>query len=99
MLMLTETVAASEQRTGSQRTRSQRTGSRPTDRRRKAARHAPTRATVNVKAIFGLKLKRLREGRHLTLAEVSQRTGVSTSYLAEIEAGKKFPKPERILQI
>jgi XRE family transcriptional regulator, fatty acid utilization regulator len=54
---------------------------------------------VNVKAIFGLKLKRLRESRHLTLAELSQRTGVSTSYLAEIEAGKKFPKPERIFQI
>jgi transcriptional regulator with XRE-family HTH domain len=54
---------------------------------------------VNVKAIFGLKLKRLRETRHLTLAELSQRTGVSTSYLAEIEAGKKFPKPERIFQI
>ncbi len=54
---------------------------------------------MNVKAIFGLKLKRLREGRHFTLAELSQRTGVSTSYLAEIEAGKKFPKPERILQI
>jgi transcriptional regulator with XRE-family HTH domain len=44
-------------------------------------------------------LKRLRETRHLTLAELSQRTGVSTSYLAEIEAGKKFPKPERIFQI
>jgi transcriptional regulator with XRE-family HTH domain len=54
---------------------------------------------VNVKAIFGLKLKRLRDTRHLTLAELSQRTGVSTSYLAEIEAGKKFPKPERIMQI
>jgi XRE family transcriptional regulator, fatty acid utilization regulator len=54
---------------------------------------------VNVKAIFGLKLKRLRETRHLTLAELSARTGVSTSYLAEIEAGKKFPKPERIFQI
>jgi transcriptional regulator with XRE-family HTH domain len=88
------TVAASEQRRiGWQRKIPQRVG------RRRAARHALTRATVNVKAIFGLKLKRLREQRHLTLAELSQRTGVSTSYLAEIEAGKKFPKPDRIFQI
>jgi transcriptional regulator with XRE-family HTH domain len=56
-------------------------------------------ATLNLKSILGIKLKRLREARRFTLAEVSRRTGVSTSYLAEIEAGKKYPKPDRLLQI
>src|SRR5690348_1947950 len=87
MIMATGTVAESEQRSGSQHTGSQRVrsrmGSRRAGRRRSAARQSLARATVNVKAIFGLKLKRLREGRHFTLAELSQRTGVSTSYLAE----------------
>jgi transcriptional regulator with XRE-family HTH domain len=93
-MAVTVTVAAtSEQLAGQQQPRQRGV------RRKRAARQALSRATVNVKAIFGLKLKRLRESRHLTLAELSQRTGVSTSYLAEIEAGKKFPKPERIFQI
>ena len=53
----------------------------------------------NVRAIFAIKLKLLRESRHLTLAELAHKAGLSTSYLAEIEGGKKYPKPERILHL
>jgi hypothetical protein len=52
---------------------------------------------LNLKTIFGIKLKRVREGKGLTLAELSQKAQVSTSYLAEIEAGKKYPKADKIL--
>ena len=56
-------------------------------------------APLNLKAILGLKIKRLREAQHLTLRELGERAGLSTSYLAEIEAGKKYPKLDKILQV
>ncbi len=59
----------------------------------------PATAHLNLKTILGLKLKRFREARHLTLRVLGERTGLSTSYLAEIEAGKKYPKPDKILQM
>jgi transcriptional regulator with XRE-family HTH domain len=60
---------------------------------------AASAAPLHLKTILGLKLKRLREARDLTLREMGERTGLSISYLAEIEAGKKYPKFEKILQI
>ncbi|MDE3153837.1 MAG: ImmA/IrrE family metallo-endopeptidase [Acidobacteriota bacterium] len=56
-------------------------------------------APLNLKTILGLKLKRFREARRFTLRELGERTGLSTSYLAEIEAGKKYPKLDKILQM
>src|SRR5205823_3462887 len=44
-------------------------------------------------------IKRLRKGRGLTLADIARTSGLSISYLAEIEAGKKYPKPDRILKL
>ena len=55
--------------------------------------------TLNLKTIFGIKLKQQRERRHLTLAQLGQACSLSASYLAEIEAGKKYPKADKILQI
>ncbi|MCH8882394.1 MAG: helix-turn-helix transcriptional regulator, partial [SAR324 cluster bacterium] len=49
--------------------------------------------------IFGLKLRRLRVGRGYGLAELSERSGLSLSYLNEIEKGKKYPKADKILQL
>jgi transcriptional regulator with XRE-family HTH domain len=54
---------------------------------------------LNLKTIFGIKLKRLREARHMTLGGFSRQTGLSASYLAEMEAGKKYPRAEKILQL
>ncbi len=54
---------------------------------------------LNLKTIFGIKLKRTREAQQLTLQELAQRAGMSTSYVAEIESGKKYPKSDKILQL
>lgn len=54
---------------------------------------------LNLKTIFGIKLKRVRETRHMTLGDLSRQAGLSASYLAEMEAGKKYPKAEKVLQL
>lgn len=53
----------------------------------------------NLRLLLGLKLKRLRQERGLPLREVAARAGVSVSYLSEIEKGKKYPKPEKLLDL
>src|SRR5690606_9909283 len=47
--------------------------------------------TAHLRTMFGIKLSRLRDARRLTLSALAGQAGVSISYLAEIEAGKKFP--------
>lgn len=49
-----------------------------------------------IKLIFGLKLKQVRTERGLSLFGLSKLTGLSKSYLNEIEKGKKYPKPDKI---
>mgnify|MGYP003561732134 CR=1 FL=1 len=49
-----------------------------------------------IKIIFGLKLKQIRTERELSLFGLSKLTGLSKSYLNEIEKGKKYPKPDKI---
>jgi hypothetical protein len=53
----------------------------------------------NIRYILGLKLKQWRLRHGYTLKELAARTGLSFSYLSEIEKGKKYPKPEKLLQI
>lgn len=53
----------------------------------------------NIKVIFGMKLKQFRERAGLSLTDFSARTGLSTSYLTEIEHGKKYPKAEKIARM
>jgi XRE family transcriptional regulator, fatty acid utilization regulator len=53
----------------------------------------------NVPVIFGLKLRQLREERHLGLKELSSLASMSASYVNEIEKGKKYPKADKILQL
>lgn len=49
-----------------------------------------------IKMIFGFKLKHLRQEHDLSLEELAERTGISKSYLQEIEKGKKYPKIDKI---
>ncbi len=44
--------------------------------------------------IFGLKIRQFRQERAWNFEELSQRTGISISYLNEIEKGKKYPQPD-----
>lgn len=48
---------------------------------------------------LGLKLKKLRQQAGLSLRELSAQAGLSISYLSEIEKGKKYPKPEKLLDL
>ncbi|GAB3224603.1 helix-turn-helix domain-containing protein [Spirosoma arcticum] len=52
-----------------------------------------------VRLIFGLKLKQLRNDLGISTYELANRTGLSPSYLNEIEKGKKYPKTEKVFSI
>lgn len=64
-----------------------------------AAEPRPTASEQNLRFILGLKLNQLRKQRGFSLKEVAGRAGVAISYLNEIEKGKKYPKPEKILAL
>lgn len=50
----------------------------------------------NERILFGLKVKQLRQQLQLNFAELGKKTGLSVSYLNEIEKGKKYPRPEKM---
>ncbi|WP_295201391.1 helix-turn-helix transcriptional regulator [uncultured Chryseobacterium sp.] len=52
-----------------------------------------------VKTVFGLKLKQQRQKKNWSLQDLAVKTGMSKSYLNEIENGKKYPKHDKIIQI
>jgi transcriptional regulator with XRE-family HTH domain len=52
--------------------------------------------SASEKIIFGLKVKQLRQKKQLSFSELSDKAGLSVSYLNEIEKGKKFPKEDKI---
>lgn len=49
-------------------------------------------ATQQQRIIFGLKVKQFRQERGWNFEELGLRTGISISYLNEIEKGKKYPQ-------
>ncbi|WP_022835358.1 helix-turn-helix domain-containing protein [Salisaeta longa] len=53
----------------------------------------------NLRFILGLKLRALRQDCGASLREISERSGLSISYLSEIEKGKKYPKPDKLLDL
>jgi XRE family transcriptional regulator, fatty acid utilization regulator len=55
--------------------------------------------TENLRLVLGLKLRALRSARGWTLQNLAARTGVGYSYLSEIEQGKKYPKPAKLLAL
>jgi transcriptional regulator with XRE-family HTH domain len=54
---------------------------------------------LNHKVIFGMKLRQFREQAGLSLTDLGARIRLSTSYLTEIEHGKKYPKAEKIARM
>ena len=55
--------------------------------------------SAHLKTMFGIKVARLRDARGLTLSALAARAAMSVSYLAEIEAGKKFPRADKMLAL
>ncbi|AJQ94453.1 XRE family transcriptional regulator [Gynuella sunshinyii] len=53
----------------------------------------------SLRFILGIKVKQFRQQKNLSLKELGEKTGMSVSYLSEIEKGKKYPKPEKIIQL
>jgi len=53
----------------------------------------------SIKHIFGLKVSDLRKEKGFSFQELSAKTGLSVSYLSEIEKGKKYPKGDKIMQL
>lgn len=53
----------------------------------------------NIRLIFGLKLKQHRQNKGLSFADLSKASGLSVSYLNEIEKGKKYPKTDKIISL
>ncbi|MFT5640363.1 MAG: transcriptional regulator with XRE-family HTH domain/Zn-dependent peptidase ImmA (M78 family) [Cyclobacteriaceae bacterium] len=49
-----------------------------------------------LKLILGFKIKHLRLDRKISYQALSNATGLSVSYLNDIEKGKKYPKPDKI---
>jgi XRE family transcriptional regulator, fatty acid utilization regulator len=49
--------------------------------------------------IFGLKIRQLRLDKGIPSSEVARLSGLSPSYLNEIEKGKKYPKVEKIFEL
>ncbi|TRX50877.1 helix-turn-helix domain-containing protein [Fulvivirga sp. M361] len=58
-----------------------------------------TNGNFQLKHIFGLKIRDLRMSKDLSFQELSEKTGLSVSYLSEIEKGKKYPKGDKILAL
>ena len=55
--------------------------------------------TPNDRIIFGLKVKQLRQGQGKSFADLAAATGMSVSYLNEIEKGKKYPKADKVTNL
>ncbi|HLA64621.1 MAG TPA: helix-turn-helix domain-containing protein, partial [Rhodothermales bacterium] len=52
-----------------------------------------------IRLVLAMKLKQLRQERGLALQALAERAGMSISYLSEIEKGKKYPKPEKLVDL
>ena len=52
-----------------------------------------------LRLILGVKLRALRHERGLGLKELAGKAGLSVSYLSEIEKGKKYPKPDKLVDL
>jgi len=53
----------------------------------------------NIRIVFGLKIKQLRTEHNLSLSELAEKSGLSISYINEIEKGKKYPKGNKIASL
>ncbi len=52
-----------------------------------------------LRLILGVKLRALRHERGLGLKQLAGKAGLSVSYLSEIEKGKKYPKPDKLVDL
>ena len=53
----------------------------------------------SIRHILGLKIHDLRTKNNLSFQELSEKSGLSISYLSEIEKGKKYPKGDKMMAL
>lgn len=53
----------------------------------------------SLRYLFGLKVRELRLQKKLSFQELAEASGMSISYLSEIEKGKKYPKGDKIIHL
>lgn len=56
-------------------------------------------SSTSIRILFGLKLRQLRLDKSLTQYDLADMSGVSVSYINEIEKGKKYPKTDKIIAL
>lgn len=50
----------------------------------------------HIRLLFGLKLRQIRLDKGLSASDLAQKSGLSVSYITEIEKGRKYPKGDKI---
>ena len=55
--------------------------------------------SLNNRILFGLLVKQLRQQRQLSFSDLAKLSGLSVSYLNEIEKGKKYPKADKLADL
>jgi predicted transcriptional regulator len=51
---------------------------------------------ANARILFGIRVKQLRQAQQRSFVELSAASGLSVSYLNEIEKGKKYPREDKL---
>ncbi len=59
----------------------------------------PPLDSEHLRYVLGLKLRSLRQEKGKPLKAIAARSGLSVSYLSEIEKGKKYPKPGKLIEL
>lgn len=52
-----------------------------------------------ISTILGMKVRQARQSRGLTLSQFAELCNLSPSYITEIEKGRKYPKPDKIIRM
>lgn len=52
-----------------------------------------------IKTLIGINIKKYRELKNMTQEYLSEKIGINTSALSDLERGKTFPKPENLVKI
>ena len=60
---------------------------------------SPPLDSEHLRYVLGLKLRSLRKEKGKPLKAIAARSGMSVSYLSEIEKGKKYPKPGKLIDL
>ena len=60
---------------------------------------SPPLDSEHLRYVLGLKLRSLRQEKGKPLKAIAARSGLSVSYLSEIEKGKKYPKPGKLIEL